>query len=269
MSFINPWINTYNSIMDLVQDPITGMLKGSYRSTTDGSGTYDVIGWASLTDASNNAGQTMAISILWRSNDGGKSDPSHEVSGMAGQVVVVNPAQNLSLMHLFVETDPDSGMQTGFYPDKLIFTPTNAMASATTGNTSDISKPPVPDPIVKDNISGIWTGSVDRKRIEVKLVLPDPLETNVRGTISYSDGNVYPITGFTDIFAETAGLNRQGISFSTYIDEPGGRICIAMAGYLDLTTNKILLNRLSAQSTKSDSTWQQVIMQSYDLEKKP
>lgn len=269
MSFTNPWINTYNSIMNLVQNPVTGMLKGVYSSTTDGSGTYDVIGWASLTDASNTAGQAMAISILWRSNDGGKSDPSHEVSGMAGQAVAVNPGQNLSLMHLFVETDPNAGMQTGFYPDKLIFTPADVTVPASPNNTGNITNASAPQPIVKDNISGTWKGAVAGKWIELTLILPDPLETQVHGTISYADGVGYPLVGFTDIFAETGGLSWQGISFSTYIDEPGGRICIAMAGYLNLTTNKISLTQFSARSTKPDSTWEQVIMQSYDLEKKP
>jgi hypothetical protein len=51
MSFANTWINPYNSLMKLTQDPVSGALTGTYSSTTDGSGTYDVTGWASLSNA--------------------------------------------------------------------------------------------------------------------------------------------------------------------------------------------------------------------------
>ena len=265
MSFTNPWINIYNSVMDLTQDPTTGMLKGTYRSTTDGSGTYDVVGWASLTNPTADAGQTMAIAILWRSNDGGKSDPSHEVSGMAGQAVLINPVQNLSLMHLFVETDPNSGMALGFYPDKLIFTPTTIIAPASSGNRDNLANPTAP--AGRDGISGTWKGSVDGKMITLTLSLFNPLQTNVEGSICYSDGGTYPIAGFTDIFAAAGKLNWQGLSFSTYIDGSNGRTSITMAGYLNLATNKISLIRFSAQSTKPDSTWEQVMMQPCDFEK--
>ena len=145
MSFINPWVNSYNSLMKLQQDPVSGILKGTYSSTTGGTGTYDVIGWASLKDATPDAGQTMAISILWRSNDGGISDPSHEVSAMAGQVISINKEQNLVLLHIFVETNPGTVPTTGIYPDKLIFTPTTDNLTATTQNNSAIPSQNVND----------------------------------------------------------------------------------------------------------------------------
>ena len=135
--------------------------------------------------------------------------------------------------------------------------------------TASITNAPPHQPIRKDNISGTWKDSVAEKWIEIKLVLPDPLKTQVEGIISYSDGGSYPLAGFTDIFAETGGLNLQGITFSTYVDGLNGRICITMAGYLNLSTNKISLTRFSAQSTQPGSTWQQVIMQSCHIEKKP
>jgi hypothetical protein len=71
MGLSNAWINSYNSLMKLQQDPVTGMLTGTYSSTTGGTGTYDIVGWAALNKPTTKAGQGMAISILWRSNDGG------------------------------------------------------------------------------------------------------------------------------------------------------------------------------------------------------
>ena len=263
MSFNTLWINSYKSVINLSQDPISGQLTGTYRSTTGGTGTYDVIGWASLNDPDNKAGQTMAISILWRSNDGGISDPSHEVSGMAGQVVALIPEENIVVMHLFVETDPSSGMQLGFYPDKLTFIPTKSIQVPDT-----ISTLAELESMQEDTVSGIWVGFINGVMIEIELQLCKPGETRIEGIITYSNTVQYPIAGFTDIFSQTAKLNLQGITFSTYIDEPHGRICIAMAGYLNLTTNKVTLIQLSAQSTKPDATWQQVIMEKWDLERK-
>ncbi|MEO8770089.1 MAG: avidin/streptavidin family protein [Ferruginibacter sp.] len=254
MSFTTAWINSYHSLMKLTQDPVTGMLNGTYASTTGGTGTYDVIGWASLQDATPAAGKTMAISILWRSNDGGKSDPSHEVSGMAGQAVAMSKEENLELLHLFVETNPATTPQIGFYPDKLIFVPS-------TGNehviVTNVAAPDLPMATTADQISGTWSGKTSEGVIEIHFQLPGPGETQFNGKIIYPNGNSYPIAGFTDIFASEPAFTWQGISFSTYIDGPGGRRCIAMAGYLDLTSNKIHLMQLTAQTTDPASTWYQ------------
>lgn len=254
MSFKTAWVNAYDSIMKLNQDPVTGMLKGTYASSTGGTGTYDVIGWASLQDATPAAGQTMAISILWRSNDGGKSDPSHEVSGMAGQAVAMGTEENLELLHLFVETNPATVPPTGFYPDKLIFVPSPGNENMMVKNI-DASAPLIT--IKADHISGTWSGITSEGEIKIRFHLPVPGETQVNGTILYPNGNIYPIAGFTDIFALKPAFTWQGISFSTYIDGPHGRRCIAMAGYLDLVSHKIHLMQLTAQSTVPGSTWYQ------------
>ncbi len=267
MSFTHPWINPYNSIMDVTQDAVTGRLSGTYRSTTGGSGTYDVVGWASLADASITEGQPMAISILWRSNDGGKSDPSHEVSGMAGQVVAGNEGQFLSLMHLFVETDPNSGMQLGSYPDKLIFTPTTETDPTRHQQAGDLATPVASVSPAQDNISGTWIATIGAEEIKIILALPDPSQTRVQGNIGYTDGGSYPVAGFTDIFAAGLGLKQQGISISTYTEGANGRACITMAGYLELANNQLKLTRFSAQSTKPGSTWEQVTMETFNFEK--
>jgi hypothetical protein len=266
MSFATPWVNSYNSIIKLEQDPTTGMLTGTYASTTGGTGTYDVVGWASLQDATTKLGQTMAISILWRSNDGGKSDPSHEVSGMAGQLLLADTQQNLTLNHIFVETKPDTIPQTGFYPDKLIFTPVKP-ADINTYNSMEADFIPATAEM-KENLAGTWIGSVAGQPVEIGFEFPDKGGIQLAGTITYQDGKAYPIVGFTDIFALTSALNLQGISFSTYVDSPDGRKCISMAGHLNLATGKIALAKMQAQSTPPDSTWYSVHLEQCHFEKK-
>ena len=267
MSFANTWINPYNSLMKLTQDPVSGALTGSYSSTTDGSGTYDVTGWASLADATTAAGQTMAISILWRSNDGGISDPSHEVSAMAGQVVAVNPGENLVLVHIFVETKTGVTPKRGIYPDKLVFTPTTLSPAAP-------ANPAAPIPVTKansgytDNLSGVWNGKTLSGQMQITFRFPVPGEPQLEGCIVYGTGHEYPITGFTDIFAEAADFEWQGITFSTYIDSPDGRLCISMAGYLSLKNHIIHFTSMVSQSTPSNSTWYQVAKEQWIFAKK-
>jgi Avidin family len=267
MTFPSTWINSFNSLVKLSQDPVTGFLQGTYSSTTDGSGTYDVVGWASLSDPTPAAGQTMAISILWRSNDGGKSDPSHEVSAMCGQVVATNPEANLVLIHLFVETNPNvvPKIDTGSYPDKLIFTPYSSTVPTNQPNQPGTGGAGATTAV--DNLSGKWVGAIRGKVTIIIINVPVPGQTQLEGKIVYTDGSSYPIMGFTDIFASTPAFNWQGIAFSTYIDEPAGRTCIAMAGFLNLNTHKIHLTQLSSKSTASDSTWYQTSMEQWELEK--
>lgn len=245
--------------MKLTQDPVSGALTGSYSSTTDGSGTYDVTGWASLADATTAAGQTMAISILWQSNDGGISDPSHEVSAMAGQVVAVKPGENLVLVHIFVETKTGVTPKRGIYPDKLVFTPTTLVAGAA-ANANPVA--------YTDNLSGVWNGKTFSGQMQITFRFPVPDQPQLEGCIVYGTGHEYPITGFTDIFAEAADFEWQGIAFSTYIDSPEGRLCISMAGYLSLKNHIIHFTSMVSQSTPSDSTWYQVAKEQWIFEKK-
>lgn len=265
MSFATPWINSYNSIMNLVQDSVTGMLTGTYASTTGGTGTYDVIGWASLQNATIKLGQTMAISILWRSNDGGKSDPSHETSGMAGQLILAGTQQNLVLEHIFVETDPNTVPQTGFYPDKLIFIPAKSAETNANNNTAGLITASAE---MRENLAGTWAGIIAGEYVEICFNLPVKGAIQLAGTITYTDAKTYPIVGFTDIFARSSSLNLQGISISTYINEPDGRKCISMAGHLNFSNGKIALVIMKAEATAPDSTWHHVKLEQCRLEKK-
>lgn len=266
MGFITDWVNSYHSVMNLVQDPKTGLLKGIYSSTTGGTGTYEVVGWSALTNPTPMAGQTMAISILWRSNDGGKSDPGHEVSAMAGQVVAVNTGENLVLMHMLVKTHHDPMTKSGIYADKLIFSQTESKGSFP--KTDSSNEGTGKSPAGKDMLSGVWIGKIDAKVVEITFYVLNSSEPQLQGTIAYPDGINYPIIGYTDIFACPPEFYLQGISFSTYIDEPAGRICISMAGYLSLKTNKISLTQMVSQSTPSDSLWYQVAIEQWDMVKK-
>jgi hypothetical protein len=264
MSINNTWINSYHSVMRLSQDPITGKLTGTYSSTTGGTGTYNVVGWAALLNPTESAGQPMAISILWRSNDGGKSDPSHEVSGMAGQVILSNNAENLSLVHLFVETDPiASKLAPGFYPDKLIFAPYQTSVNTANDNRNEL----VASIQSNDSISGIWVTNSGSEIVQIKLAQTNLSDNSVEGTILYQDGSLYPIIGYTDSFAVSGKLNLQGLTLSSFIDKNGTRTCISMSGYLDLEKNIITLTRLLAHATDSASNYTQVLMEALEFKK--
>jgi hypothetical protein len=264
MGLSNAWINSYNSLMKLQQDPVTGMLTGTYSSTTGGTGTYDIVGWAALNKPTTKAGQGMAISILWRSNDGGKSDPSHEVSGMAGQNIFLESGENLELLHLFVETNPNTTPKLGFYPDKLTFTPStdeknmDPHQKRAEGSTTNAS----------NQLLGTWTEDSAHGSVAINIEQKRVGGTEIKGAILYPDGQLYPIVGFTDIFALPPKFNRQGVTFCTYVDGSQGRTCKAFAGYLDLTTNSLVLKELAAQSTAANSTWYQTHLSNLVMHKK-
>lgn len=250
MAIKGSWINSYGSIMTLDQDPATGILTGTYASTTGGTGTYDVVGCSAIGAAIPSAGETMSVSILWRSNDGGKSDPSHEVSAMTGQLVV-DTAERLELIHVFVETNPNvppPGL--GVYPDKLVFTPAPARQEVRLAE---------PETAIAgaDLLSGSWFGELDGEVVEISISIPQPNATAIKGVIYYANGTKLPISGFTDIFAGPAGLPWQGVSFCTYADAGGNRNCMGIAGYLDYSTKLLHLTQLIAQSTANKSTWYQ------------
>lgn len=258
MSFDNSWVNEYHSLIQIKQDPVNGMLTGLYSSTTGGTGTYDVVGWASLQDPTEKAGQPMAITVLWRSNDGGKSDPSHEVSAMAGQVITIKNGLQLSLVHVFVETDPVSAkIEAGFYPDKLIFSPDLSIHNL----TNNIGAANPADKMTGVNISGQWLSDSELNDIQsLNIVQPDSFNCSIKGMIVYKDGKQFELIGFTDIYAKSGNLVKQSIGFSTYIDHNGNRTCISHAGYLDIETGKLCITCLNANSTSNDANYTQVNM---------
>lgn len=263
MSIVNKWLNSFGSLMTLKQDPKTGLLKGTYASTTGGTGVYDVVGWAEVDPPTSDAGQNVALSILWRSNDGGKSDPSHEVSAMAGQVLINDGNQLLDLIHVFVETKLHTTPAPGYYPDKLIFKVpvTDPSPPPRAGLAKKLNDP---NPISAD-LSGTWMGIIQGEKIKIEFSPSIPGSTFLDGIISYPEGDSYPINGFTDIFALSSGFRFQGITFSSYIREEGKSQFISMAGYLDFSDNNIYLTQLLSQSTSYANRWYQVQLTPIEL----
>jgi len=262
MSFNIYWINNYNSLLFLRQDPVTGKLQGTYSSTTGGTGTYNVTGWAALDTPSSDSGQPMAIAILWRSNDNGKSDPSHEVSGMAGQVIISGEQLNLSLVHLFIETDPvTSDLVSGIYPDKLIFQPSP--------HSLDLEKPisnaEEKNDVFNNNIAGTWIPKNNNFIQEIQLGILNNTSAEIEGKIVYVDGTSYPVSGFSDAYAETNKLNLQGISVTSYKETNGKRKCISLAGYLNLSTGELSLQQMTANATSNSSNYQQILLEHLSL----
>lgn len=258
MSINNSWVNEYHSLIQLKQDPATGMLSGLYSSTTGGTGTYEVVGWASLHEPTEQAGQPMAISVLWRSDDGGKSDPSHEVSAMAGQVITMDNKLQLSLVHIFVETDPDSAkIKAGFYPDKLIFLPKESTLSL----SRNIGPANPDDKMEGLNLKGIWkTDNANTALQSLHIEQPDIHSCTINGFLKYKDDSQFELIGFTDNYAINSKLSKQSIGFSSYIEKDGSRTCISFAGYFEIDTGKLQINSLHANTTSNDANYTQVRM---------
>lgn len=93
MTLNGTWINEYGSEMQLKVDE-TGLITGSYKSTTGATGTYRVVG---VSDAEPvNGVQTMAFCISWRpeistevnesDNGSASDDPVHWCSGFTGRL---------------------------------------------------------------------------------------------------------------------------------------------------------------------------------------
>ncbi len=261
MAIAQNWHNSYGSLLTLELNNKTGALIGTYASTTGGTGTYDVVGWCALNSATEAIGQPLCISILWRSNDGGKSDPSHEVSMMAGQLFLIDGAESLVLNHMFIETKAATTPALGNYPDKLVFFPYPQ------GPTTQIKIADMPT-TQASTLPGSWSGTIQDKKFTLELQATPESATGLSGTICFDNGPTEYITGFTDGFAQTDGFARQGVTLSTFRNEGEERILVAMAGYLDLRTQKLYFNQFETRATSPDNKWYQTVIAGVELIKK-
>ena len=121
------WFNTYDSKMDIQCDLMSGLISGTYSSTTGSTGTYVVLGATQAGAPSpqpNGAGVPVSLLLFWRSNAGGKGDPSwNYVSGMCGQLIFDGAGEmQLQVMHQLVATEDFAYIQRGWNSDKVIYT---------------------------------------------------------------------------------------------------------------------------------------------------
>jgi hypothetical protein len=253
MSVSGKWVNAFGSVVYL--DQVGTGVVGVYASTTGSSGAYWVVGVANPNPPAG-AGESLALSILWRSFQGGTGDPSwHYVSGFSGQRITLNNTPTLSLIHDMVATTPFPGVVPvpGSYLDKLLYTP-YAGSQAQPGNWP----PRFCAPAAATPIDGIWT-STQTPDLKLTLAVEDLTFGYVTGSLQTPDGTV-ALAGFTDTYAGSGGLRLQGLTLNALL--PDNQTVVALAGSLDLKQNLLTLSWLQSSGTAAGSTWIQTSLQS-------
>jgi len=253
MSVQGDWKNSFGSVMSLRQDNYGGVI-GFYTSSTGSSGKYFVLGYTDPNPA-NGVGQSLALSIFWRSILGGKGDPSwHYVSGLCGQCITLDNVRTLSLIHDMVATTPLPGYVpvTGNFMDKLLYTPYfgegQAAAAQWPPQTSEVADP------VNQN----WV-CVQNPAIRLSLTLRDQNSGYMTGSLQTATGTVV-VAGFTDSYAVQSGLSLQGVTLCALL--PDGHSVVSLAGSLNLQQNVMTLAWFQGVGTKPELTWVETNMQS-------
>jgi saccharopepsin len=254
MTVSGTWVNSYGSTMNLAQDG-NGAISGVYKSSTGSTGVYNVLGYAMKSPATPTLGEAFAISIFWRSTAGGPGDQSwHWVSGLSGQVVASGTtAQTLNLIHCMVATDAFPGLaQIGSYLDKLVYqsTPVGGGTIA-----SALAHPALRQAaaVVANPINGTWVCTTN-SQITLTLSLTNATPGQVAGTLTYGNG-AYVLNGFTDSFAQSAGLPLQSLAVTARVDGEGS--VVSLSGSWDQSTQLLSLTELLSVGTPNSSTYVQ------------
>lgn len=269
MSITGTWENSYGSKMVLHQWS-DGWVTGKYSSTTGSTGVYYVVGVVDLNDPTSKKGQSVALSIYWRSIMGGQGDPSwHWVSGLAGQLYP-DPDTNtptLSLIHALVSTEPfpAAGAGLGTFMDKLIYTPATGKTDLTApGELPKFDEKAAAD--TADPAKGIWVCQEDSS-IKMNIENIDPDHGYVSGVIILS-GQSYDIWGFTDIHAAADRLDFQSLTLSIGIPDGAAHNCLSLAGSIDYFHDNVLtLTSMIGRGTASNSTYLQTTLSQMTFEK--
>lgn len=247
MDISGSWQNEYGSIMVLEQS--SARVSGTYRSSTGSTGEYLVLG---STDPNPNPsrGQSLALSIFWRSTSGGDSDPSwHWVSGMSGQLTQINSKPTLNLIHALVATTDDPQVANiGTYIDKLLYTQTTLPSSR-----REVTMPKL-GAKVGDPIEGTWTCNQDRSTSLILQV--DDIESGVVSGQLLIAQIPYQLMGFTDTYF-ASDMVLQGLAVTAMVtgDTQQPAKCIALAGSLNRAEDILSLLDLTSQGTAPDSTY--------------
>lgn len=244
MNLSGTWKNSYGSIMTL-QQGVSGLVGGSYKSSTGSSGTYNVVGFANPADPTKALGESVALSIYWRSTTGGKGDASwHWVSGLAGQLNIGGARPTLYLMHAMVATDAYPGLASvGTYIDKLIYTPAPGDNLPVTELSSDL---PDQDASPSDPMSGTWVSQKGGTTAVLRLSVVQPDIGYLVGQLLTASA-AYTVVGFTDTYATEGGIQLQSLSVSLYRDD--SVLCQSLAGSLDFADGILTLTVFTSQGT--------------------
>jgi hypothetical protein len=119
--------------------------------------------------------------------------------------------------------------------------------------------------VFNDHISGTWIPNSKSDIQLIKLSIASGAYSEISGNILYSNGVTYPITGYSDIFAESNNLHLQGVSITSYLEENGNRKCISLSGYLNLSTGELFFQQMIANSTSNASNYQQIFLVNLSL----
>lgn len=249
MSLTGTWTNSYGSVMTLEQFP-SGLIGGKYKSSTGSTGEYNVIGFAPPAPPTPALGQSVALSIYWRSIEGGKGDPSwHWVSGLSGQLNIAGSEPTIYLMHAMVATDDFPDLATvGTYLDKLLYTPKQGEALAVPALPGERASQAAADPI-----SGVWKcREIPGATLSVNII--DPELGYVSGQLILPSGS-YGAIGFTDTYATQDGVPRQALSVSVLMNDQA--VSQSMAGSLDFASGVLTLTVFASQGTAGDALYVQ------------
>ncbi len=260
MSVTGTWINVYDSKMQLTQDPDTGLITGTYSSTTGSTGTYSVLGYATSKSPTTDAGEALGLAIFWRSiNSGDPEDNSwHWVSGLGGQAVSGTSSPILNLNHCMVATIPLGAIAAGNYLDKLIYNNTMIAEGSGSGSASaNMAAPAIKQAFapVASPINGLWTCQ-QNNQIQLNISLTDATTGVVTGTMAIGNG-ASTLAGFADPYAQGDNLAVQAVSVVAIAS--GLNEVISMSGSLNFSTGILTLVEFINQPTAQNSTWLQTI----------
>jgi len=249
MSVTGNWMNSFGSVVYLTQSQ-SGVVSGTYTSTTGASGAYWVVGLADPSPQSG-MGQALALSISWLSFQGGDSNPSwHYMSGMSGQAILLQDVPpTLILLHDMVASIPmqDVVATAGNYLDKLLFIPYQGGVPAPGQWPPPFVAPSSPQPI-----AGNWK-CVQDPDTTLHINFVDEKSGYIDGTMTSAAGRSQLI-GFAD--PNSTGLPAQAVALSTFW--PGIGVA-TLSGMLDLKSGQLSLLQMTSSGTSQANTWLQTI----------
>jgi avidin family protein len=266
MTLAGVWKNEYGSIMTLhLAKP--NFLIGTYQSSTGSTGTYRVIGYQTNGDPTPSAGQPVSLAINWHSVSPGPPDNSwHWVSGLSGQISIVNGAEQLVLAHSLVASIELPGLvQNGTHIDKLTYQRVSSARLARHENSladrarylwdRTLGPKTAVNPMV-----GSWVAG-DGTALSIESLIPHVADVLglISGKLAWK-GSSSLFQGLVDIKALSAGLT-QAVAIVGLPNRTRGP-AIALAGTLDCSSGLLELLALESRSTAPGSIYVQTSVSS-------
>ncbi len=247
--FDGSWTNSYGSILQLASEG--RFLFGCYRSSTGATGQYHVCGYGDVHAPSKEQGVGVALSILWRSYQGGTPDPTWNwVSGFGGQMILQSDGTpNIILNHDMVATVPDPHLAgIGSYIDKLVYVPVD---NADADLLAPVRKHRLP--AHADPVDGNWRCKTPELDLSLELTLRDEISGWLDGYM-HLDGRHYLLQGFADNGHTESSVPLEGLTLSAATEE--GKF-MAFSGWLDRVTGELVLLQQTSSGTAASAQYTQ------------